>query len=1349
MFQCTLVPAPRSTLKGGAVELAVEVGAGCSGADLEDAVSRRYGTAGLWTDGIPVRSLRVGEPPLRNGAVLVDGSAPVPPAEPGASGPWPLALAVHGGPGAGTVVPLRRGRFGIGRSGTEIVLPDAELSREHARLDVSDTAVTLIDLHSANGTTVDGERVREAVVTTGSVIRCGNSTMSLVFGGGPTGSRVPEAAGTCVADPLPVGSPGLPGRRGRAAVLLTAALPLAIGAGLAAVTGMWMFLAFSVVSAASLLMPAAFGRRQRRALSAALAAAVREDTERRRRSAPSAADLCTSSMYVCPDSAEPAAGPGAVWLRLGLAEQAANIRLEPADAGFRPPPLGLMPLTLDPAAGITAVTGPVEAVAGLARSFILQLAGYPAARRTRVLIHGSPQHLPLAARFLPRVTLSGRDAATAGHLRSGPGPGCDRGVLIVFDYTGGVTGSTAPPGRAGTSGAAALGALAAGLGWQVIRCAPDAGPHAGQVVVLGGRTARLGPGPEGVAFVADLVPSAVFDGQCRRLASAVGPAAEASEGAGGPLAGILPLGAADIARRWADSGQIAGMPVPVGTGGKGTVHLDLQRDGPHVLVAGTTGSGKSEFLRTLAAALAACYPPDRVNLLFVDFKGGSGLGPLAGLPHCLGMLSDLGVPEVDRTLVSLRAELRRREELLASVKARDLPEYRSLHRGLPALPHLVLIIDEFRMLVDEAPAALTELMRIAAIGRSLGIHLVLATQRPQGSVTADIRANVTSSIALRVQSAMESADIMNSTLAAGIPIGSPGRAFLVRGSEAPEEFQTAVLEPDRSRPGAGPVRVRTAGEWLGAPPPPPDRAGGGAEGRTGAAEGAREPEAAALAGVTGALWEAQGGGRPRSPVAGPLPPVLPGPPPGVPGSPGSVRLGWLDVPEEQRLAELGWCPHEHGHLALVGGAAGGGDAALALAVDQLLAAEQECHLYVLDATGSLSRTAASPRAGAVAGLHEPRRAVRILERLAAEMAARLSTPAAAGTPCLVLAVCGWGSWVSAFRSGPLGRGEDLVQDIVRDGAKAGIAVVVSGDRELASARFFAGIANRIFFPAGSTEESRLGWPRLPARDAVPGRVAVFGPFAPASSTAGHTGQLYAEPGPGQRDRPARGLRKVPFRIEALPRRVSVADVLARPDSPGPAAPKGSVRLCLGVGGDELQPVRLTLAAGSVLAVLGGPGSGKSSLLATLPGLNPRAAGWLRPPAGTDPAQFWAGVLADARSGSLDPRAVLLADDADLQSEECNGHLLRLNSLGSTVILAAGFSPALQHRVPLVQGVRRHGQGVLICPGSILDGDLFGVRFEPEASPPPGRAVVISGGQAVSVQLAADPAAAGSAPGGGP
>jgi S-DNA-T family DNA segregation ATPase FtsK/SpoIIIE len=285
---------------------------------------------------------------------------------------------------------------------------------------------------------------------------------------------------------------------------------------------------------------------------------------------------------------------------------------------------------------------------------------------------------------------------------------------------------------------------------------------------------------------------------------------------------------------------------------------------------------------------------------------------------------------------------------------------------------------------------------------------------------------------------------------------------------------------------------------------------------------------------------------------------------------------------------------------------------------------------------------------------------------------------------------------------------------------------------------------------------------------LPGRAAAQGPFTGTSADAPHIAQLYRAPQPGSpASLPAPLLtpfRQPPFRVDALPSRVGIADVLARtgdrtrakgldaglpipkPDGPdaGASGSRPHVRLFFGVGGDELGPVSLTLPAGSVLAALGGPGSGKTSLLTALTGLNSPPGGWRLPGPGEDPAGYWAGLLAEARAGALHPEAVLLADSLDLQSEDCNRQLSGLNSLGWTVVLTAGFSPLLQQRVPLAQCARRHGAGILIRPRSLLDGDFFGVRFEPEANPPPGRAVVVLDGQATAVQLA-DPAVGSAGP----
>ena len=142
------------------------------------------------------------------------------------------------------------------------------------------------------------------------------------------------------------------------------------------------------------------------------------------------------------------------------------------------------------------------------------------------------------------------------------------------------------------------------------------------------------------------------------------------------------------------------------------------------------------------------------------------------------------------------------------------------------------------------------------------------------------------------------------------------------------------------------------------------------------------------------------------------------------------------------------------------------------------------------------------------------------------------------------------------------------------------------------------------------------------------------------------------------------------------------------------------------------------------------------MLAALPELNPATA-WLGPPAGADRGRYWSEAYASALAGTLDRTAIALTDDADLLSQEANGKLASLNSLGWSVVFTAGFGPVFGQRVVLAAAARSQGRAVLIRPRGLMDGEPFGVRFEPEHSPPPGRAVVISDGRATPVQLAAD------------
>ena len=1379
-LHCTLIRSPQSPLAGPPLELSVTAPPGTSGATIHAELARTFGTGAVFVGGEDLCSLSLGTAPLVTGAVLVDGgSQPVsrktrrrPASEPAA----PIALAVHSGAGAGTLIPLRRGTYTIGRCNTRIEIPDPELSREHAQLVVTEKDIVIIDLGSANGTYIDGRRVRHALITTASSIQCGSSTMSLVFLDAP--DKALADAGMSVQEPLTVA--GCPESGNRAVLLLTGVLPLVIGLGLAVVTGMWMFLAFTAVSAVSVLIPLTAGRRRQREFAKGINAAVREDQKRRQRTGPSLALLVLAAGHG-QLSASASPGDGRVWLRLGQGPQAANLKIELGSAPRDIPSAGRVPVMLDPANTHTTFRGPLSMTEGMMRSLVMQLAGYPCGSRTRIVICGNPKSLPLPARFLPSVTLTASGQSCLRALTDGLGPVYEHGVLLLI----------APLGM----DEAGLRETAEQLGWQILEFRPPDGPPDVSAVELTERQSCLRePGRE-VAFVPDLAPENVFSNYCRQLAASprrLHPT-ENKVPSACTLGELLPLSPAHTAARWTSSAHTAGLAVPLGLQATGPLTLDLQTDGPHLLVAGTTGSGKSELLRSLTLALAVSHPPDRVNFLFVDFKGGSGLGPLAGLVHCVGVLTDLSAHELERTLTSLRAEIRFREEALAAAQVPDLTAYRAAPAsGARPLPHLVIVIDEFRMLVDDAPEVLRELMRIASIGRSLGLHLVMATQRPQGALTADIRANVTSSIALRVQSDMESHDILNTKAAAGISLNTPGRAFIARGTEAPLEFQTA--SPGTAAVDAAPdeVTVQLTTAYLSAQ----DR--GCPASAAEATDQTPAQAAAPLAAMIRQLWASQAGTAPRLPVAPPLPQKLAQPDTDVTltqsdsgkAAGPSIALGLLDVPDHQEIKPLAWNPPGDGHLALVGGPGSGATEALELAAYAVANNTAEFHCYFLDAASAFLGLVGHPHTGAYAGLHELRRAVRILERLSQEMAARLSRADDGYVP-LVLVIAGWGSWVSAFRAGPLAWAEDLVQDLVRDGARTGITVIISGERELVTARFCGSLPNRIYFPAGSNEDSRIAWPRMPSTAAIKGRGVAFGSIAFGTAAVC---QLY-EPVPegSRRYSPGRtGINlsaKRPFRVEPLPALVSVAELRAtvvrmgeaglETDS-GPAAgrdsectdsevrasqagtkeagravPGGSAALgpegfvashrdngrpasrevLLGVGGDELDPVSCLITPGGSFAVLGGAGSGKTNVLRALQVLNPGADPWICPDNGSDPDDFWKSSLVKARAGKLPRAAVLLVDDIDLLAAGALRDLSELHALGHAVVLTANYSPLLLQRVPLVMDARAAGKGLLLSPRSTSEGDLFGVRFDIEANPPAGRGVLISRGQSSPVQVA--------------
>lgn len=228
----------------------------------------------------------------------------------------------------------------------------------------------------------------------------------------------------------------------------------------------------------------------------------------------------------------------------------------------------------------------------------------------------------------------------------------------------------------------------------------------------------------------------------------------------------------------------------MGQGASDVMTLDLRTQGPHALVGGTTGAGKSEFLQAWVLGMAAAHSPDRVTFLFVDYKGGSAFADCVELPHCVGLVTDLSQHLVRRALTSLKAELHYREHLFNRKKAKDLLELEK-RQDPETPPALVLVIDEFAALAKEVPEFVDGVVDIAQRGRSLGIHLIMATQRPAGVIKDNLRANTNLRVALRMADETDSRDVVDDTVAASFDPGIPGRGIAKTGPGRLVPFQSA------------------------------------------------------------------------------------------------------------------------------------------------------------------------------------------------------------------------------------------------------------------------------------------------------------------------------------------------------------------------------------------------------------------------------------------------------------------------------------------------------------------------------------------------------------------------------
>lgn len=264
------------------------------------------------------------------------------------------------------------------------------------------------------------------------------------------------------------------------------------------------------------------------------------------------------------------------------------------------------------------------------------------------------------------------------------------------------------------------------------------------------------------------------------------------------LMGIIAPEDLDLGQRWASSEVYKSMAAPLGVKVKNeVVSLDISdkatAHGPHGLVAGTTGSGKSEILQSYVLSMASLFHPYDVGFMIIDFKGGGMANQFKNLPHLIGTITNIDGREVNRSLLFIKAELIRRQELFSQNDVNHINDYIKLYKSgkvSDPLPHLIMIVDEFAELKAEFPDFMKEIISAARIGRTLGVHLILATQKPSGVVDNQIWSNSKFKLCLKVQTREDSMEVLKKPLAAEIV--EPGRAyFQVGNNEIFELFQSA------------------------------------------------------------------------------------------------------------------------------------------------------------------------------------------------------------------------------------------------------------------------------------------------------------------------------------------------------------------------------------------------------------------------------------------------------------------------------------------------------------------------------------------------------------------------------
>ena len=1439
---------------------------GATAGELAALLASEFGVAaGRLSSGtgpVPEDAL-VGHPPLLHGASLSLATGQ-PRREPARHRPSPLELAVVAGPDCGRRFPLEPGRHLLGRgAGAGLRVDDPSLSRSHAVLSVGPDGVHVADAGSTNGMHVDGAQIptRGSMLNPGQMLRVGHSLVQVRSPGVRPAAVEPDGRGfrlvnraprvPTTPEPVTITLPTRPEpRRSARFPWLAMLVPLPVCAVLAVLMGPQLLL-FALMTPVMMLGNALSDRvTGRREYAGQLAEFERATT----RAADSIVELCRHEVALrrsgFPDAVtilQTATTPGSrLWersrrdpdvltIRIGTGSVPSSLRVVDPSAGHASsvPSLHDAPVVADldllRVLGLAGHQGPVAA---MLRSIVGQIAALHSPRDVRLvaLASGDGDAAEFAwLRLLPHCEAvaspadEARFSSVVSMVRPTGGDASHSPLQPVTDEEGSAVwggartvvlllGSRELRARPGIASLLSDG-LRDGLRIIAVDRDPASLPLECRAVIEvdeAGVTARMESstleGP--LAFTPDGCRTSWAEQAARSLASLRDNTPADAVAALPDLVRLADLHGASvfdaewIARQWVSSTPSTVAALGLALGGAFTV--DLVRDGPHVLVGGTTGSGKSELLQTVVVSLALANRPEELGLVLVDYKGGSAFSKCGQLPHTVGIVTDLDGHLAQRALASLRAELSRRERLLATVGATDLDDYRAKAAAEPrthveTLGRLVLVIDEFKALAEELPEFLEGVVRLAAVGRSLGVHLVLATQRPGGIVSADIRANVNLRIALRVRDRVDSEDVIEAPDAAGLQERHRGRALARSGGGRLTTFQTAWLGARDYTAEKAVLSIRRRGSTIGTPVSQPSLRR--------SSDHAQRREPTDLDRVVEALHVAAqlvGCSSPPRPWLPPLPDVLPlshlapppapdhegspdhesspgrRPSPGGPGASSTPQAPWglADDPAGQRQPLFSWYaqagPGGGGHWVI--GGSGGSGRTSALRTLAFTAARScrpdHLHLYAIDGSSNALRAIERfPHTGAVVPRADFARVVRLVNRLAREVRhrqQRLTTvghasldewraagDAHVGSPAgppayLLLLVDDWDLLARDSEHQDHGETIERLASLLREGEQVGLRAVVTGDRSVLIGRSTSWATHRLLLRLADPSDAALvglARERIP-RHQPPGRgivagglevqLAHLGSTPDAAAAAQAISDLAAAlPSPGANP---------PFAVATMPTDV-LATQLARTG-------RG---LEFALGGEECTTVALDFERHGRQILITGPGrSGKSTALgafAVAAREHALPVAWVAPTGRARGSTPVAGrtvqVIEEGDAARLAALCreqrdlVVLVDDADQLLDTPVETVLRefcrtVDRTGGAIICAANsVALASQYRGVAVE-VGRHQTGLLLNPRSVADGDLLGIRVPRGLPGSPGRGLLACRGEVLEVQVARPP-----------